>query len=601
MTAFAAIVQKDGDRSPLDAVAAALASVTGRPATSLGLGPCTMIAAPLHRHDPPAPVATPAGAAIAGTILLEAPRELAASLGERSTGSAWRLTAAAYDRWSCRFTEHLSGEFAFAIWDPREQTLTCARDGFGLRLLYVAENPAAIIVTNVLEAALQHPQSSRQTDDAALIAFLAYGGGVDHVRTCYRDVKVIPPGHTLAIDARCRSNTRMWRHWHFPVADGLRRTDEDIVQEYRIRLADAVRDRTDVNGTSIFLSGGIDSTTMAAAAKEVSPPGTLQAITARYRRYVDDGELPFTRAAAGHLELPLTVLDADTHEPWHVGENDPPLAAPIDEPMLADWRDTLACAAGYGSAALYGEDGDALLRPPGWDALRRAGSIGSIGVAAARYALTERRRPYVGLRWRERMGIVRRRGEARPGWLNPDASAILERAAPPAILGCAESPPPPHPTRPEAQAILTAPTIARHFAAIIAPETTRRRVELRLPILDTRLVRLVMSIPAIPWCQHKTLPRRAYRGRLPAAVLARPKTPLAGFNEAFVARWRRARASGVPAPPAGPAAAWIDPRTWTETLQSGEPDAVMAAWRVTALEAWLTARMGRAKDAACIR
>jgi asparagine synthase (glutamine-hydrolysing) len=601
MTAFAAIVQKEGQPAPVAAIARVLGSITGRPAASLALGPCTIVAAPLHCDDPPGPIALPSGAAVAGGVLLEAPRELAASLGERGTPSAAALTGAAYGRWGQRFTDRLSGEFAFALWDSKEQTLLCARDGLGLRLLYVAEGPRAIVVTNVLEAALQHPQISTEIDEAALIAFLAHGSAADHVRTSYRDIGVLPPGHTLAIDASRPSRTRMWRHWHFPVADGVRRTDAAILEAYRARLADAVRDRTDAHGTSIFLSGGLDSTTMAAAAKEVAPPGTLQAITTRYPRYIDDLERPFTRAAAEHLALPLTTVDAGTHDPWHVDPADSPPAAPIDEPMLGGWRDALACAAGHGTAALYGEDGDALLRPPGWQALRNAGSIPSIGVAAARYALSERRRPYLGLRWRERMGIVRPRADRVPGWLNADARAILDCRESRAILGCAVEPLPPHPTRPEAQAILTSTTISRHFAAMIAPETTRRRIELRLPILDTRLIALVMSIPAIPWCQHKTLPRRAYRGRLPPSVLARPKTPLFGFNEAFVAEWRRNDGRRAAARPASPVDAWIDAATWIETVQSGDPVSVMAAWRVTALDTWFAAQARSAKDAACTR
>ena len=601
MTAFAAVVQKDGGRPGFGVVTDALSAVTGKPAVSLALGPCTMAVSPLHASDPPAPVTLPMGAVLAGSMVIEAPRDLAAKLGERPPASAASLIGAAYARWSTHLTDHLSGEFAFALWDPREQTLLCARDGLGLRLLYVAESPGAIVVTNVLEAALRHPQISGALDEAGLVAFLAHGGAADHVRTCYRDVKVLPPGHTLAIDARRLSDTRMWRHWHFPVPDGARRTGDSILEEYRARLADAVRDRTDANGTSIFLSGGLDSTTMAAAAKEVAPPGTLHALTTRYRRYVDDIELPFTRAAAEHLDLPLTVLDADAHEPWQVDPADPPLAAPLDEPMLADWRDALACAAQHGTAALYGEDGDALLRPPGWRGLRNAGSIGSIGLAAARYALSAGRRPYLGLRWRERLGIAPRRHHVLPEWLAADARKILDNVRTDSILGCVPNELPPHPTRQEAQVILTSTTISRSFAATIAPETTLRPVELRFPILDTRLIELVMSVPAIPWCQHKTLPRRAYRGRLPAAVIDRPKTPLAGFNEEFVAQWRWANAHRAPAAPSNPTNAWVDAGKWADVLQNGAPGAVMAAWRVSALDAWLATRARSVKDATCIR
>ena len=599
MTAFAAIVHKEDDPPAIAAVAQALASVTDATPSSLVLGRCAMVVAPLHRSDPSTPVSCASGVAVVGQIVLEERRSLAVALGVPGDTSGAALIGAAYGKWQGRCTEHLSGEYAFAVWDPREQALICARDGLGIRLLYVAESATAIVVTNVLSAALRHPSMADDVDEVALIAFLAHGGAADDIRTCYRHVKVLPAGHTLRVSAD-RCSTTLRRHWRFPLADDARRTRDEIPDEYRELLANAVRDRLDEGSTSIFLSGGIDSTTMAAAAREVAPPGTLHALTTRYRRYIEDIELPFTRAAAEHLGLPLTVLDADKHDPWRVDPADPPLASPLDEPMLADWRDALAVAASHGTVSLYGEDGDALLRPPGWQGLRHADSCAAVGLAAARYALSERRRPYLGLRWRERLGLVRAPRHEPPGWLTSKARMILDSDERNTVLGLAPEPLPPHPTRPEAQRILTATTISRVFAATIAPETTRRAIELRFPLLDTRLMRLVVSVPAIPWCQHKTLPRRAYRGRLPAAVLERPKTPLSGFNEAFVAEWRRGN-GGRLTTPASPIDDWVDLREWVGAIEAGEPETVMAAWRVSVLDRWLAARTRGTEGAACTR
>ena len=589
MTAFAAVVHKRDDPAAIAAVAQALGSVTGATASSVVSGRCALLVAPLHRIDAATPVSRASGVTAVGSIVLEDPGHLASTLGEPDAVGAPGLIGAAYDRWQAQCAKHLSGEYAFAIWDPREQVLLCARDGLGIRLVYIAESPEAIVVTNVLAAALRHPSIPNDLDETAMVAFLAHGGSADATRTCFRHVKVLPPGHTLTIPADGRSRGALQRHWHFPLSDGRRRTADEILEDYRTLLAGAVRDRLDAGGTSIFLSGGIDSTTMAAAATEVAPAGTLHAITTRYTRYVEDAELPFTRAAAGRLGVPLTVLDADAHEPWSVDPADPPLTAPLDEPLLADWRDALAAASGHGTVSLYGEDGDALLRPPGWQGLRNTGSIAAIGFAAIGYALSSRRRPYVGLRWRERIGMVRPPGQPLPDWLTAEARARLVRGDGESVRGHAVDPLPPHPTRHEAQNVLTSTTISRNFAATIAPENTHRRVELRFPLLDTRLIRLVVSVPPIPWCQHKTLPRRAYRHRLPATVWKRPTTPLSGFNDAFVAEWRR-RQGGRWTTPASPIDAWVDLRKWAAAIETGEAAAVMAAWRVGVLDGWLAAR-----------
>jgi hypothetical protein len=263
--------------------------------------------------------------------------------------------------------------------------------------------------------------------------------------------------------------------------------------------------------------------------------------------------------------------------------------------MLADWQEAVRCAAVHGTVALYGEDGDALLCPPGWRALRTASSTISIVSAAARYVVAERRRPYLGLRWRERLGI-RPTGHASTttSWLARDVGNALSSGGAATILGLEAEPLPPHPARPAAQDRLTATTYCRDFALTIAPELTRERLELRFPLFDTRLVRLVMSLPAIPWCQHKALPRRAFQGRLPQEVLDRPKTVLAGFNEAVVADWRQSARGPLPLDER--VASMIDRDEWNRVLAGGSADAVMTAWRVLALDAWM-ATAGRAAHA----
>jgi hypothetical protein len=187
-----------------------------------------------------------------------------------------------------------------------------------------------------------------------------------------------------------------------------------------------------------------------------------------------------------------------------------------------------------------------------------------------------------------------------PAWLTAHARAVLANAGPSTVLGQTPHPLPPHPTRPDTQARLLATAYCRDFAATIAAETTGHRAELRFPLFDTRVVQLVMSIPAIPWCQHKLLPRRAYRGRLPHGVLARPKTTLAGFDDALVRTWR---ASGAAvAGPGDSLADWVDVALWRRVLQEHPPSVVMPAWRVLALDAWIAGvEAGTPLEGACIR
>ena len=60
------------------------------------------------------------------------------------------------------------------------------------------------------------------------------------------------------------------------------------------------------------------------------------------------------------------------------------------------------------------------------------------------------------------------------------------------------------------------------------PGATRLALEFRHPFIDLRLIEFLLSVPAVPWCVEKHILRTAMRHRLPAKVLNRRKTPLAG-------------------------------------------------------------------------
>jgi len=159
----------------------------------------------------------------------------------------------------------------------------------------------------------------------------------------------------------------------------------------------------------------------------------------------------------------------------------------------------------------------------------------------------------------------------------------------PTLAGLRPEPLAPHPTRSVAHRKLTT-NIALSFAITIAAETTAAPIELRFPLLDSRVIRYVFSVPSIPWCQRKALPRVAYSDALPRSIIERAKTPVVGFNEWLVARWRgsvRRPPDLLVVPPE-----WIDLDRWRAALARGSTNETMAAWRVLLLDRWLaSARM----------
>jgi asparagine synthase (glutamine-hydrolysing) len=576
MTAFATVLYPPGAPQPprdLSRVSAALGAVTGRPAAFVRAGRCALMLAPLHPDDPRAPIVhAGSGVAIVGQALVEDRASLNRTLGLREDAHALLTAAAAYLKWGDRFTDRLTGEFAFALWDERADRLICARDGLGIRVLYVAEAKEILLATNVVGAALAHPSIPGDADAASLVSFLRAADSGDPVATAYRAVKVVPAGHTVAVGGRAAASLR--RHWYMPEPHTIHAGPADIVDGYRAVLAAAVADRLG-DRTAIFLSGGIDSTSIAAAADRAA----MHAFTIEYRRFGRCDELRYAREAAAALDLPLSVVAGDDHDPLTAVAS----ALPVDEPALEDWRYAMRAGSAYASVGLWGEDGDTLFQPAGARELLRAESPLRIAQAAVAYAVSTGRRPYVGLRVRERIGLSKRIAIDTP-WITPTATSLLERRGRPALAGGRPEPLASHPTRSQAHVRLTT-NIARAFAVTVSGETSAAPIELRFPLLDSRVIRYVFSVPSIPWCQGKTLPRKAYSAVLPRSIVARPKTAVGGFNEWLVANWR-ATAQAKPEIMAVPRD-WIDVDQWRSALARGTANETMAAWRVLLLDRWL--------------
>jgi asparagine synthase (glutamine-hydrolysing) len=586
MTAFAAIVSVDGranDQGCREVARALTAFHATAPVVHASSG-CVLLASRFPESDDDVFVTDPnAGVSAVGHVVLEGRDALAAELDLNAGASALHICVAAYRRWGERCTSRLSGEFSFALWDDRQRALLCARDGLGVRQAFVARGARAVVISNVLGGAVAHPGMSRRLDDTALVQFAATGS-IGDGRTAYRSVSTLPAGHTLRLDGQ---RARLWRHWHFPeTGAAVIRDHAQAVAGYRDVLEQAVKDRVTAPRVSILLSGGIDSTSIAAAARSAVPVVQVKAFTAIYNRMPQESELSRAAAAAAALGIPIVPVVGDRHEALHHLLEPHLLPQPVDEPALSDWRALLAAAATHSSVALYGEDGDSLFLPPGYAAQRRSASLPCVVRDALTFAASNGHLPYLGLRLRERVGVTAApEPHIVPAWLSSNALALLGEGDAPSVLGQRPDSQPPHATRPEACGRLRV-GVAGYLAGIIATETTCVPIELRCPLLDTRVVRFVMNVAPVPWCQRKRLPREAYRRVLPAAVHMHPKRGVKGLDGALAREWRARTAREPTLPP--PLDEWIDPDAWRRAVS--DPLAVAGVWRVLQLAAWLRGR-----------
>ena len=203
-----------------------------------------------------------------------------------------------YEEVGDELLQHLNGMFAFALWDERRQRLLVARDRMGEKPLYYTELPnRTFIFASELKALLIHPGIQRRIDLHALRKYLTYEF-VPSPHSIIAGVRKLPPAHLLVWEW---SGWRTERYWQLSYKGAkLRVSAAEAADEVRARLGEAVRKRlvSDVP-LGVLLSGGIDSSSVAALACEVAG-GRIKTFSIAFDERSFD-ESSYARAVAGHL------------------------------------------------------------------------------------------------------------------------------------------------------------------------------------------------------------------------------------------------------------------------------------------------------------
>jgi asparagine synthase (glutamine-hydrolysing) len=210
-------------------------------------------------------------------------REQLSSRGHLLDGrSDTEILAHLYEDYEDDLVHALEGMFAFAIWDSRKERLLLARDRFGEKPLFYAERAGGLVFASELTALVAGLPSSPDVDPAALDAFFVHGYVPGGNGTILEGIRHLPPGHVLVWE-RSTGRVNQCRYWRppFPVAE-LAESPRELAAETGRLLERSVRGRliSDVP-LGVFLSGGVDSTVIAAlAARESSKP--LRSFTVGY-------------------------------------------------------------------------------------------------------------------------------------------------------------------------------------------------------------------------------------------------------------------------------------------------------------------------------
>lgn len=170
----------------------------------------------------------------------------------------------------------LNGEYLVLVWDRREEELTIVNDRLGLKHLYYWNNHDTFAFASEVKSLTVLSEVSRAIDERALSELLIFGHLQDE-RTLLRDVKLFPQASVLTWQRGKSSSYRYWRYVH--QADSRLENTNRVVQEYAEHVRGAVARRITENRLGLFLSGGLDSRTLAGMLRKIKPQASLSTWT----------------------------------------------------------------------------------------------------------------------------------------------------------------------------------------------------------------------------------------------------------------------------------------------------------------------------------
>ena len=477
-----------------------------------------------------------------------------------------------YEDHGSDFARLLNGMFALGLWDRRRGRLVLARDRMGQKpLFYANTSNGGLVFGSEPKAVLAHPDVGRRLDPHGLARYLFYEY-IPAPNSIWLGVHKLPRAHVLVWE---NGKTTLTRYWDdlLPAPEAESEPFEEAADRFWIEFREAVgRHRRSDVPLGVFLSGGIDSSSVAAALAELEPPKSIRTYSIGF----DDKSFD----ESGHARAVARHLGTDHHERTFsaasVMELLPEVASWLDEPFgdasILPTHLLSRFAREEVTVALGGDGADELLAGyPTFSAERAAelfrrlprparalagAAVGRLPVDHGNFSFDFKLKQFL-------RGASEPLALAHQRWLGSFSGAeiaglLIDRGG----------------FDVEAEHLARAQTLAAEadpltrslalYQDTYLPEDILTKVdrasmacslEVRAPFLDSQLVERMQALPATYKYgrgRTKRLLKRAAAGRLPPSILERPKK---GFGIP-VARWLR-----------GPLAGMLDELLGTERLK----------------------------------
>jgi len=476
-------------------------------------------------------------AASVGDLRLDDRSALAHGLGVPLDTSDARLIDAAFARWGRSFPAHLTGDFAWARWDPATREVLLVRDHLGIKPLVTARYRDGFAAASDIRCLQALPGIDLRLDERFL-AMVLTDIYTDTRSTIARGIKRVSAGHL----ARVRDHGRLVQlvdHWRLPHEDLRLGTEQDYLDRFRATFLAAVRDRIPTTGTvATELSGGLDSTVVTAAVAEhrATPEGggpTLALAASFAERQYQGGRYDEGRHRAWArvdprvrlLELPASAMITPAAIQQLLDVQGQPLAPVMDLVRLALWK---TARTNHVAAILDGFDGDTAINY-GFERFLALARHARFAALAKELGQSYRVAGRLGLREAFQLMTYSTYHELRSHWREPRvvtnclaSRALLERSG---FLDALRDLPRPRPGDVRGEHVFdlrcgdTAMSIER--LDIVA---TAASIPVHHPFFDRRLVELAVSLPSDLLFRDRMprwIERAALKGLGPKEVLWR--------------------------------------------------------------------------------
>lgn len=537
--------------------------------------------------------------------------------GPWATGTDTEVILRGYARWGKSCLERLRGMFAFGVYDGARRELFLARDRLGIKPLYYYRGDGFLVFASEVRAILATGLVPRVLDAVSLRHYLAYQT-VPAPRTMIEGVRMLPPGSWLA--CRPTGEVEERRYWD-PLENASEEARHATQAESRRRVGELLREAAALHLVSdvpvgAFLSGGIDSTAVAALMHEAGHTPRTFSVVFTEGAY---DEAPFARKAAAHLsadhtEIFLTEETLLAQLPAAVAAMDQPTGDGINSYVVAGAVRSFGlkvALSGLGGDELFGgypsfarlrrampylsawRNAPAAVRGLATRAVSRLGRSSVVAVKAANLLSSDGTVASAYPPLRQVLSLAQRNALlAEATTLSSDLSsdpyvALLKRA----FSGA------------PATGIMSQVAYAEartYMHDLLLRDTDQmsmaHALEVRVPLLDHKLVEYVMGLPderKRPNGTPKSLLVESLGGLLPGEVVNRPKR---GFTLPFEP-WMRGALKGFCEERLHPdrvaARGIFDPpevgRLWRTFLSGGREVTWSRLWLLVALEEWLEA------------